>query len=145
MSQGVCELSLLQSCPTLCNPMDCSPPGSPVHKILQARILEWVLANPVIEPASSARKRILQHRATREARTSQHHHTYDPGALQGLADQHCLYLSTPGDVTGFNRWSKEKFRNHTLNPKHTVSQHIARQDRGLQSSGSPSHLGPGWV
>ena len=31
-----------QSCPTLCNPMDCSPPGSPVHGIFQARILEWV-------------------------------------------------------------------------------------------------------
>ena len=32
----------LQSCLTLCNPMDCSPPGSSVHGILQARILEWV-------------------------------------------------------------------------------------------------------
>ena len=31
-----------QSFPTLCNPMDCSPPGSSVHGILQARILEWV-------------------------------------------------------------------------------------------------------
>ena len=31
-----------QSCPTLCNPMDCSPPGSSVHGIFQARILEWV-------------------------------------------------------------------------------------------------------
>ena len=31
-----------QSCPTLCNPVDSSPPGSSVHGILQARILEWV-------------------------------------------------------------------------------------------------------
>ena len=31
-----------QSCLTLCNPMDCSPPGSSIHGILQARILEWV-------------------------------------------------------------------------------------------------------
>ena len=31
-----------QSCPTLCNPMDCSPPGSSVHGIFQARVLEWV-------------------------------------------------------------------------------------------------------
>ena len=30
-----------QSCPTLCNPMDCSPPGSSVHGIFQARVLEW--------------------------------------------------------------------------------------------------------
>ena len=33
---------LLQLCPTLCDPMDCSPPGSSVQEILQARILEWV-------------------------------------------------------------------------------------------------------
>ena len=31
-----------QSCPTLCSPMDSSPPGSSVHGIFQARILEWV-------------------------------------------------------------------------------------------------------
>ena len=33
---------LLQSYPTLCDPLDCNPPGSSVHGILQARILEWV-------------------------------------------------------------------------------------------------------
>ena len=32
----------LQSCPTLCDPIDSSPPGSPVTGILQARTLEWV-------------------------------------------------------------------------------------------------------
>ena len=31
-----------KSCPTFCDPMDCSPPGSSVHGIFQARILEWV-------------------------------------------------------------------------------------------------------
>ena len=46
---------------TLCNPMNCSPPGSSVHVILQARILQWVvipfsrdLPNPWIEPKSPA-------------------------------------------------------------------------------------------
>ena len=34
--------SVAQSCPTLCDPMDSSPPCSSVHGILQARILEWV-------------------------------------------------------------------------------------------------------
>ena len=51
-----------QSCPTLCNPMNCSPPGSSVHGILQARILEWrwpfsspeYPPNPGIEPESPA-------------------------------------------------------------------------------------------
>ena len=33
---------LAQSCPTLCNPVDCSWPGSSIHGILQARVLEWV-------------------------------------------------------------------------------------------------------
>ena len=32
----------LQSCPTLCDPIDGSPPGSPITGILQARTLEWV-------------------------------------------------------------------------------------------------------
>ena len=36
------ESEVAQSCPTLCDPMDCSPPGSSVHGILQARGLEWV-------------------------------------------------------------------------------------------------------
>ena len=31
-----------QLCPTLCDPMDCSLPGSSLHGILQARVLEWV-------------------------------------------------------------------------------------------------------
>ena len=36
------ESEVAQSCPTLCNPRDCSPPGSSVHGIFQARTLEWV-------------------------------------------------------------------------------------------------------
>ena len=36
------KVLITQSCPTLCNLMDCSPPGSSVHRILQVRTLEWV-------------------------------------------------------------------------------------------------------
>ena len=36
------ESEIPQSCPTLSDPMDCSPPGSSVHGIFQARLLEWV-------------------------------------------------------------------------------------------------------
>ena len=35
------ESEVTQSCPTLCGPMDCSPPGFSVHGIFQARVLEW--------------------------------------------------------------------------------------------------------
>ena len=53
------KLWVSQSCPTPCDPMDCSPPGSSVHGILQARILKWVAIpfsrgsfQPGIEPRS---------------------------------------------------------------------------------------------
>ena len=54
-------VSVAQLCSALCDPMDCSPPGSSVHGILQARILEWVafpspgdLPDPGIKPRSPA-------------------------------------------------------------------------------------------
>ena len=72
----VCACAKLpQSYPTLCNPMECSPPGSSVHGILQARILEWV-AMPSSRGSSQTqglnsrllqRRRILYNWATREA------------------------------------------------------------------------------
>ena len=37
------KVLVAQLCFTLCNPMDCSPPGSSVHGILKARILEWIV------------------------------------------------------------------------------------------------------
>ena len=40
-----CESEVLQSCLTLCDPMDCSLPGSSVHGIYQARVLEWIAAS----------------------------------------------------------------------------------------------------
>ena len=51
------KVLVAQSCPTLWNPMDCSPPPSSIHGILQARILEWAsgdLPDPEIEPRSPA-------------------------------------------------------------------------------------------
>ena len=55
------EMLVTQLCPTLCNTMDCSLPGSSAHGSLQARILEWVaisssrdLPGPGIKPTSLA-------------------------------------------------------------------------------------------
>ena len=54
-------MKVVQSCLTLCDPMDGSPPGSSAHGILQARILEWVTisssrasSDPEIEPRALA-------------------------------------------------------------------------------------------
>ena len=65
LSPGLVEMKVkvlvAQSCLTLCNPMDCSPPGSSVHRIFHARMLEWVAMpspgdrpNPGIKPRSPA-------------------------------------------------------------------------------------------
>ena len=52
----IVRAELLQSCPTLCDPTDCSLPGSSVHGILQAKILEWV-AIPSSRGSSQSRDR----------------------------------------------------------------------------------------
>ena len=52
-----------QSCPALCDPVDCSPPGSSVHGILQARILQWVampLSRGSSDPGIELRSPALQ-------------------------------------------------------------------------------------
>ena len=54
----VCML-VTQLCPTLCDPMDCSPPSSSVHGILQARILGWV-AIPFSKGSSRPRDQTLE-------------------------------------------------------------------------------------
>ena len=63
-------MSVLQSCLTVCDPMDCSPPDSPVHGILQAKTLDCVAipsfrgsSDPGIKPMSPASigKRTLYH------------------------------------------------------------------------------------
>ena len=41
----MCSVLVTQSCLTLCDPMDCSPPGSSVHGIFQARTLEWAVTS----------------------------------------------------------------------------------------------------
>ena len=71
----MCACSVAQSCPTPCDPMDCSPPGFSVHGISQARILEWVAISysrgsswPRDQTqVSCIGRRILYHWATGEA------------------------------------------------------------------------------
>ena len=61
MSESEKKVLVAQSCAITCHPMGCSPPGSSVHGILQARILKWVaspfpgdLHNPGIKSVSPA-------------------------------------------------------------------------------------------
>ena len=45
MQESESEREVTQSCPTLHDPMDCSPPGFSIHGIFQARVLEWGVIN----------------------------------------------------------------------------------------------------
>ena len=59
------KVLVIQSCPTVCNPMYCSPPGSSDHGILQVRILEWeVISSPadLPFPASQSNSGFLHYR-----------------------------------------------------------------------------------
>ena len=77
-SMSVCAYQVAQSCPTLCDPLGCSPPGSSVHGILQARILEctampssressWPRDQTQVSYISCIGRWILYHWATWEA------------------------------------------------------------------------------
>ena len=85
---------IAQLCPTLCDPMDCSPPGSSVHGIFQPRILEWV-AISFSRGSSWPRDRTrVSHivgrcftiQATREARRA-HSFYMTPGAEWSKSDR----------------------------------------------------------
>ena len=72
--QDSMRAKLPQSCPILCDPVDCSPPGSSICGISQARILEWVAISPSIFPnqdqtlVSCIGRWVIHHWATWEAK-----------------------------------------------------------------------------
>ena len=95
----VCVL-VAQLCLTLCNPMDCSPPDSSIHGILQARIMDWVVSS-FSEVSSQSRVQtciscidrwILYRWATREEAT------YYPGGIRC-----CVRLGQHGGSGGLRR------------------------------------------
>ena len=86
-----------QSCPTLCYPMDCSPPGCSIHGILQERILEWVTM-----PSS---------KASSQSRVWTQVYYIAGGFFTILAtrEAHCIAQGTPCSVvTSIGRKSKNE-------------------------------------
>ena len=82
-ASGVCVL-VTQSCLTLCDPMDCSLPGSSVHGILQARILEWV----AVSFSRYTSYRMLNPEEKTEFLLSIH---YAPGIVLGIFAYYLVY------------------------------------------------------
>ena len=83
--------SVAQSCPAVCSPMHCSPPGSSVHGILQARILEWV-AMPSSRGSSwpGNRTRISYVSCTGRQILSPLHSQHTSAFKKGKTDTSCL-------------------------------------------------------
>ena len=110
------------SCPTLCKPIDCSPPSSSIHGIPQARILEWV-AIPFSRGCSWLRdwtrvscmgRWILYHWASREAQILPYHmHIYllwDWWWAHVFWPAHSLKWSWNSDIFGgWHRWMRWKW------------------------------------
>ena len=78
------------SCIQLCDPMDCSPPGSSVHGILQARIVEWV---------AISFSRHMEYSAIRKEQNNAP--VFLPGESQGQGSLVgcCLWIRTESDLT----------------------------------------------
>ena len=96
MSAAAAAAKSLQSCPALCNPIDSSPPGSPVPGILQARTLEWGLPFP--SPMHESEKWKWSHSVTSDPQRphglqpTKLLHPWDfPGKSTGVGC-HCLLL-----------------------------------------------------
>ena len=98
--------SAAQFCLALCDPMDCSPPGSPLHGILQARILEWVAISSsrgssrprdwtCVSCISGIDGRVLYHGATWQAWNSKLR------AFSFLKLPNCCRAPVPGTVPGW--------------------------------------------
>ena len=106
-------MKVAQLCPALCNPMDCNPPGSPVHGIPQARILEWVTI-PFSRRSSQCKEwtlvfliagRFFTVCATTEAPSGVQHIIWHQYVLQSNQRQRSSYPSP--------------HRHHTVDPLHS--------------------------
>ena len=99
------ENEVAQSCPTLCDPIDCSLPGSSIHGILQARVLEWgaiALFRDLPDPGRSQSLALLKNPQWFPRKKSLNllvALSQYPGLAQPLSHQHLLpqkgWLATP--------------------------------------------------
>ena len=120
------EREVAQSCPTLSDPMDCSPPGSSIHGIFQARVLEW---GAIAFPSPSSKYRLvclllLSHvcvhiyvyicmhtRMCTHACTHTHTHTLPPTSVEAKAPSlHTRQLCS--DSTTFPAMSESVVKKH---------------------------------
>ena len=88
------ESKVTQSCPTLCDPMDCSLPGSSVQRIFQARILEWVAVSSSRGSSWSRDRNQVSHTAGRQ---TLYHLSHQGSPSEVKVAQSCPTLCDPMD------------------------------------------------
>ena len=86
------QSEVAQSCPTLRNPMDCSPPGSSIHGIFQARVLEWG-AIAFSGSVTQSYPILRNHMDCSTPGFPVHHHLPEPVHVHGVSDG--IQLSHP--------------------------------------------------
>ena len=92
------ESEVAQSCPTLSDPMDCSPPGSSVHGIFQARVLEWGAIAFSLTPGSPTELRPQMKWDPHTQHTHTHTHTESHCILRLHVKPKCSNLSGRAQV-----------------------------------------------
>ena len=103
------ESQVAQSYPTLCSPVDCSPPGSSIRGILQARILEWVAACAILIP----RPRIELVHSTLETQSLNHWTTREVSGL--------LNISQCSLLPGTSKDSKSRYKLVPVSSSHKTT------------------------
>ena len=115
------ESEVTQSCPTLCNPVDCSLPGSSIHGIFQARVLEWV-AIPFSRGSSRSRDRtqvsriVGRHFTVWDTREASKWVRVEIEYWEGKMHKH--QISRVYSLSLDNVWTKEE--GHAGNHKYTI-------------------------
>ena len=136
-SSAAAAAKSLQSCPTLCNPIDGSPPGSPIPGILQARILEWVAISFSNAWKWKVKVKSLSHVrffATPWTAPTRLLHPWDfPGKSTGVGC-HCLKGCHPQPIV----------KGSTLGLEGGITIPVSLKDRALSQRGLFSSLKISW-
>ena len=132
-------LLFAKSCPTLCNSMDCSPPGSSVHAILQARILEWV-ANSSFRGSSWPRDQTRVSYVSYTGKMVLYHLCYHSGILQSSSSWNEVISMGPSPTRSVSLWRRKAWIQTCTEGRQCKETWgkiaVSKPRRGAQSRGS---------
>ena len=126
------KVSVTQSCPTLCNPMSCSPPASSLHGILQARILEWV-AIPFSKGSSQPRKQTcLFHLVRRLPEPPESHPPHTHNFKSYIPSKKIILFNAASEVTEEDK--EEHHKGHNQGQQEHGQRSSFRRTKSIQGT-----------